>query len=135
MALLQLKGTGIQCIADLKGASGTCQRLLLGYRHASGSIYLLDDLAEWRKRADYWPAKSRSLATISSPLIQSGCPRSFSNGIDARDLLKGARKVLIWLFEKGNVQHVLGTCESLLPLFILIPQCDRADLSQELSDF
>ena len=42
--------------------------------------------------------------------------------------------MLIWLFEEGNVQHVLGTCESLLPLSILMPQCDQADLSQELSD-
>ena len=68
MALLQLIETGIQCIADIKGASGTCQRLLLGNRHASGSIHLLDDLAEWRKRADHWPAMSRSLPQENLPL-------------------------------------------------------------------
>ena len=40
----------------------------------------------------------------------------------------------MWLFEESNVQHVLSTYERLLPLFILGPQCDQADLLQGLAD-
>jgi hypothetical protein len=70
VAVLQLTGTVVQYLNDVKEAPKDRQRILSELSVASGILYLLRDLAERPQYGDAWSVTIRSLNVPNGPLDQ-----------------------------------------------------------------
>lgn len=134
VALLQLSATVVKYISDVKEASAIGQQLLSEVTSATGTLYLLKDLAQRDQWAEHWPTTIRSLAGPDGPLDQFR--KALHSLADKLMPVVGMRKIgkaLRWSFEKNEVQEVLSIIERQKTLFMLALQSEHIGLSQELA--
>jgi hypothetical protein len=125
VAILQLAGTVMQYLIDVRGAPDDRQRLLVEISSINGVLYTLKDQAERTQWGNPWSNTMRSLNQSKGPLEQ------FKTALDqlARELspvegLKKVGKALTWPFQKGEIKAILNSIERQKTLFILALQND-----------
>ena len=135
IAIIQLTGTVVQYISDVKDASKDGDRLLTELRTISVFLPILKDAAD-RAQSEpggQWMTTIRSLGVPNGPLSQ------FKLALEtlARQLepVVGWRKrarALVWPFKEKEVKDILGTIERQKSLFLLAVQNDHKGLSEAI---
>ena len=135
IAIIQLTGTVVQYISDVKDASKYCDRLLIELSSVCGFLYILKDTAS---RAEFEPG-GQWMTTIRSLDVPNGPLSQFQLTLErlARHLKpvvgwRKSGKALTWPFKKEEVKDILGSIERQKSLFILAVQNDHAGLSQAI---
>jgi hypothetical protein len=126
IAVLQLSGTIIQYLNDVKGASEDRYRLLNEVASISGLLYFLKDRATQSQYGDSWSMTLASLNTPQGPLEQ------FKSALERLALKlapvegwRRAGKALAWPFRKEEIKEILSTIERHKSLFNLALQNDH----------
>lgn len=132
IAVLQMTGTVIQYLNDVKGASDDVRSILIEISNTSGLLYSLRDPVAVDES---WLTTVKSLAAPSGPLEQ------FKSALE--DLivklspavgLKNLGKKIIWPFQKGEVKEILGKIERQKMLFSLALQNDNMLVVKQMPD-
>jgi hypothetical protein len=126
IAVLQLSGTVIEYLNDVKGASEDRYRLLNEVTSISGLLYFLKDRATQSQYGDSWSMTLASLNTPQGPLEQ------FKSALE-RLALKLAPvegwmrvgKALAWPFRKEEIKEIFSAIERHKSLFNLALQNDH----------
>ena len=126
IAVLQLSGTVIQYLNNVKGASEDRQRLLNEVTSISGLLYFLKDRATQSQYGGSWSMTLASLNTPKGPLEQ------FKSALERLTLKlapvegwRKAGKALTWPFQKEEIKEILSTIERHKSLFNLALQNDH----------
>jgi hypothetical protein len=126
IAVLQLSGTVIGYLNDVKGASEDRHRLLNEVTSISGLLYFLKDRAAQSQYGDSWSMTLASLNTPKGPLEQ------FKSALERLTLKlapvegwRKAGKALAWPFQKEEIKEILGAIERHKSLFNLALQNDH----------
>jgi hypothetical protein len=131
IAILQLSGTVIGYLKDVKDASKDCYNILVEIGSTSSLLYVLNDLITKGDTQGSYLAVVRSLAVPHGPLDQfrSALERLSDKIRPANGFAKAAR-VLTWPLKKDEVKELLSTIERLKSLFSLALQNDSVRLSR-----
>lgn len=126
VAVLQLTGTVVQYLNDVKEAPKDRQRILGELSVASGILYLLRDLAERPQYGDAWSVTVRSLNVPNGPLDQFKLALELlTSKLAPVEGLKKMRKALTWPFQKAEIQSVISMIERQKSIFNLALQNDH----------
>jgi hypothetical protein len=126
VAVLQLTGTVVQYLNDVKEAPKDRQRILSELSVASGILYLLRDLAERPQYGDAWSVTIRSLNVPNGPLDQFKLALELlTSKLAPVNGLKKMRKALAWPFQKAEIQSVISMIERQKSIFNLALQNDH----------
>jgi hypothetical protein len=126
VAVLQLTGTVVQYLKDVKEAPKDRQRILSELSVASGILYLLRDLAERPQYGDAWSVTIRSLNVPNGPLDQFKLALELlTSKLAPVNGLKKMRKALAWPFQKTEIQIVISMIERQKSIFNLALQNDH----------
>jgi hypothetical protein len=129
VAVLQLTGTVVQYLNDVKEAPKDRQTILSELSElsaASGILYLLRDFAERPQYGDAWSVTIRSLNVPNGPLDQFKLAfELLTTKLAPVDGLKKMRKALAWPFQKTEIQSVIGMIERQKSIFNLALQNDH----------
>jgi hypothetical protein len=125
VAILQLAGTVVQYLNDVRGAPDDRRRLLGEISSTIGVLYTLKDQAERTQWGNPWSNTMRSLNQPTGPLEQ------FKTALEQLVCkllpVKGLKKVetaFSWPFQKGEIKTILNSIERQKTLFILALQND-----------
>lgn len=126
IAVLQLSGTVIEYLNDVKGASEDRYRLLNEVTSISGLLYFLKDRATQSQYGDSWSTTLASLNTPKGPLEQfkSALERLTLKLAPVEGWRKGG-KALAWPFRKEEIKEILSAIERHKSLFSLALQNDH----------
>lgn len=131
IALLQLSGTVIGYLKDVKDASKDCTNILLEISSTSSLLHALNDLFTRNETLGSQIAAARSLAVPNGPLDQfKSVLERLSEKISPVVGFKKATRALTWSFKKDEVKELLSTIERLKSLFSLALQNDNVNLSR-----
>ena len=126
IAVIQLAGTVVKYLNDVKTAAQDHQRILSELSSTSGVLVLLKDLAERSQCGDAWSLTIKSLNVPNGPLEQ------FKTALEHLALklapaigLKKVGKALAWPFQKAEIQDILNMIERQRSLFNLALQNDH----------
>lgn len=130
IAVLQLCGTVIGYLSDVKDASKDCYSILLEVSSVTGLLYALRDLID-RDIGDGYLDVARSLAVPYGPLDQFKTTlEKLSKQLQPATGVRKAARVLRWPFKKEEVKDLLSTIERQKTLFSLALQNDQVRLSR-----
>lgn len=125
-ALLQLTGSIIQYLRQVRGASEECRRVMMEVTSVSGFLYMLKDSAE-RFQSDNvsWTAIT-SLAVPNGPLDQfKAALEQLASKLAPVEGLKKAGRALAWPFQQGEIKEILTRIERHKSMFALALQNDN----------
>jgi hypothetical protein len=126
VAVLQLTGTVVQYLNDVKEAPKDRQRILSELSVASGILYLLRDLAERPQYGHAWSVTIRSLNVPNGPLDQFKLALELlTSKLASVNGLNKMRKALAWPFQKAEIQSVISMIERQKSIFNLALQNDH----------
>ncbi|KAH0537544.1 hypothetical protein FGG08_005679 [Glutinoglossum americanum] len=132
-AILQLTRTVVHYLHEVKGASEDRQRILVEVASVSGILFNLKDLAERKQLEDSWSVMIKSLNIPNGPIEQFKLAlQRLASNLAPVDGLKKFGKALVWPFQKGEIEGILGTIERQKALFNLALQNDHIGLSQAI---
>ena len=130
IAVLQLSGTVISYLNDVKEASKDSYSILLEVSSVTGLLYTLRSLIETDKGDGYLDV-ARSLAVPYGPLDQFKTTlEKLSKQLQPATGVRKAARVLKWPFKKEEVKELLSTIERQKTLFSLALQNDQVKLSR-----
>ena len=122
-ALLQLTGTVVKYLNDVKSASDDMRKLLVEISSVRGLLFGLEDLATLDET---WVHTIKALDGPNGPLVQ------FRNTLESlatrlKPMVGFARigKSLAWPFQKGEIKDMLRILERQKALFALALQMDH----------
>jgi|ERR1700722_9294347 hypothetical protein len=126
IAVLQLSGTVIEYLNDVKGASEDRHRILNEVACISGLLYFLKDRATQSQYGHSWSMTLASLNTPKGPLEQfkSALERLIFKLAPVEGWRK-AGKALAWPFQKEEIKEILSAIERHKSLFNLALQNDH----------
>jgi hypothetical protein len=126
IAILQLTGTVVKYLSDVKDASGDRNRILVEIGSVNGFLFSLKDLVGRAESDESWLATVRSLGVPNGPLAQFKLAlERLATCLEPVVGLRKAGKVLAWPLKKGEVMDILRTIERQKALFILALQNDH----------
>ncbi|KAH7156643.1 hypothetical protein EDB81DRAFT_867642 [Dactylonectria macrodidyma] len=135
VAVLQLTGTVVTYLNDVKEASKDRNQILLEISNTRGLLLSLKDLAERPSFDHTWDTALSKLAIPNGPLGQ------FKSALDqlARKMAPVTRtrtvgRALCWPFQKREVEETLQTIERLKSLIMLGLQRDYTRLSESIHE-
>lgn len=133
VGLLQLSGTVIGYLSDVRGGPKEKQKLRLEICSVLPILSILQDEAEQAKMGDPWSSTLLSLGVPKGPIQQ------FRTALEGLELvlapvggLKKIGKAVTWPFEKDEIQRILSTVERQKLLFTLARQNDHIALTKAL---
>ena len=133
IALLQLSGTVIGYLSDVKGGPKELQRIRLEICNVLPLLSILQDEAEQAKSGGLWSS------TLSSLDVPNGPIQQFRAALEQLELklapVKGWKKVgkaFAWPFERGETLGILGSIERQKLLFTLARQNDHIKLTEAI---
>ena len=123
IAVLQLTGTIVSYLRDVRGASEERQRILNEITSASGMLYGLKDLAEREQHADPSPTAARLLCAKNGPLYQfKEALEHLASRLAPVTGFREAGKSLLWPFQKREISEILVIIERQKTYFVLALQ-------------
>ncbi|KAL9586013.1 MAG: hypothetical protein Q9203_004015, partial [Teloschistes exilis] len=133
VALLELTGTVISCLGDIKNGPEELKRIRLEVSSVLSILYMLQDQADQAKQGDVFASTLGSLNVPNGPFQQfcATLERLASKLTPGR----GWRKIgsaFQWPLEKEEIREILGTIERLKNLFSLARQNDHIALSKDI---
>lgn len=124
VALLQLSGTVVQYVHDVKGASEDRRRLLVEIKAVENLLFTLDDTVKASQ------LKGEFKGIVKMLIIPNGPLDLFREALERlKSRLAGAgkvRKALKWPFDKAEVSDLLSTLEGLKSSFTLAIGIDHS---------
>ena len=125
VATLQLAGTVVQYLNDVRGAPDDRRRLLGEISSTIGVLYTLKDQAERTQWGNPWSNTMRSLNQPAGPLEQfETALEQLVCKLSPVEGLKKVGKAFSWPFQKGEIKTILNSIERQKTLFILALQND-----------
>lgn len=125
-ALLQLTGTVVKYLNAVKGASKEARNLLLEISGVSGLLYQLKDLAKDGASDESELRTFESLGVPQGPLEQfQTVLEKLASKLEPVAGLKATGRVLLWPFQKPEIQDLLSKIERLKTVFGLALQQDH----------
>lgn len=135
VALLQLSGTVIGYLSEVKSGPKEKQKLRLEICSILPMLSILQDQAEQANNGDPWSSTLLSLGMPNGPIQQF---RTALEGLELRlapvGVLKKIGKAFTWPFEKEEIQRILSTVERQKLLFTLARQNDHIALAKATKD-
>lgn len=126
IAILELTGTVVQYVNDVKDASAERLRIRDQISSTSFLLYMLKDLIQQAHSSEPWLSRVQSLGVPKGPLEQ------FKSALEQLALrlappkgLKGIGKALTWPFQREEIKEILITIERQKSLFDLALQNDH----------
>ena len=126
ISVIQITGTAIQYLNDVKGATEDRTILLIEIGSTRGILDMLKNLAESEQSGEQWAMTIQSLSVPSGPLEQfsKALERLISKLKPASGMMKGV-KALTWSFKKEEIKEILSTIERQKTFFNLAMQNDH----------
>lgn len=122
-ALLQLTGTVVRYLNDVKGASDDMRKLLVEISSIRGLLFGLEDLATLDET---WVNTIKALDSPNGPLLQfRHTLESLAMRLKPMAGLARIGKSLAWPFQKGEIKAMLHLLERQKTLFALALQMDH----------
>lgn len=126
VAVLQLTGTIVKYVNDVRDCSTDCDRLLSELGGAASSLQSFQGLLENPNLAHIWLASSRSLALPGGPLEQYRLAlEKLATDLKPVTGWKKAGRSVVWPFRKKEMADVLRVIERQKTLFVLALQNDQ----------
>lgn len=122
-ALLQLTGTALHYVREVKESTEERQRLLAEIASVSGLLYHLKDTAERNHQEDAWTAIMELLQASGGPFEQFRVTlENLISKLRPTNGLQRLRKALKWPFDKAEIRDILVAMERQKSLFTLALQ-------------
>ena len=138
VALLQVTGTVLSYLSDVKNGPKELQRIRLEISSVLTILFTLQDQANQADLHGSFSATLRSLNVPDGPFSQFFSAMEFlaskSTPVEGSKKTKNWKKALEWHFEKNEVQKTLDTIERHKSLFNLARQNDHIALSKAIRD-
>ena len=135
VALLQLTGTVITYLSDVKGGPKELQRLRLELSSVLSLLMTLQDQANQVTKDDACSSTLNSLNVPNGPFQQlHSALELLASKLAPVEGWKKVGKAIKWPFEKEEVQEVRNTIERLKALLILARQNDHIALSKAIKN-
>ncbi|KAL9582089.1 MAG: hypothetical protein Q9212_003501 [Teloschistes hypoglaucus] len=133
VSLLELTGTVISCLSDIKDGPEELKRIRLEVSSVPSILYMLQDQADQAKQGDVFVSTLGLLNVPKGPFQQfrATLERLASKLTPGR----GWRKIgseFQWPLEKEEIREILGITERLKTLFSLARQNDHIALSKDI---
>ena len=123
IAVLQLTGTIVSYLRDVREASEERQRILNEITSASGMLYCLKDLVEREQHADPSLTAARLLCVKGGPLYQfKQALERLASKLTPSTGFREAGKSVLWPFQKREISEILGIIERQKTYFVLALQ-------------
>jgi hypothetical protein len=122
VALSHVTSTVIQCLIDMKEATGYRKKILNEVSSAAGLLFVLKDLASRSKETKSWCTTIGALNLPDGPLEQYKTSMESLLSILSTDNssdLKIIQKSLAWPYQKSQVSDILSTIERQKSTFAL----------------
>ncbi|KAI9838432.1 MAG: hypothetical protein M1837_002487 [Sclerophora amabilis] len=134
-SILQVTGTVVQYLNDVKDSTKDRNRLLLEVSSVVGLLYSLKDLAMKAESGDALLASVRSLDSPKGPLEQfKSTLELLGSKLAPAHSSKKVRAAMTWPFQKGEIGEILSAIERHKVLFSLALQRDHITLSEAIRD-
>jgi hypothetical protein len=131
-SILQLTGTIVQYLNDIKGFTEERNMIIEEVSSISGFLYILKDLAERPQGEKTWSATVTSLNVPNGPLEQFRIVlEQLASKLEPVRGLKKIGKQLAWPFQKNEAKNILNTVERQKTIFNLALQNDHMFVSTD----
>ncbi|KAL8716709.1 MAG: hypothetical protein Q9181_008396, partial [Wetmoreana brouardii] len=135
VALLQLTGTVINYLSDIRDGPAELQRIRSEVSSISVILITLQDQADRAKQNDPFCSTLGLLTGSNGPFEQfRDASERLASKLAPVEGLRKFGKAVIWPFEKEELRQILQTIERQKALFSLAQQNDHIALSRAISD-
>lgn len=126
ITIIQLAGTAVQYLTDVRDASKESSRILVELSSLYGLLFGLKSLAEHLDKDEKWVSTIVTLTVPDGALAQlKATLERIVSMLEPAAGLKKARKALTWSFKKGEVADLLCMLERYKSLIGLALQKDH----------
>ena len=135
IALLQLTGTVIIYLNDVRGGPKELQRIRMEISNLQNILFMLQDQADQAEHGESFSSTLCSLKGRNGPFEQFGT--TLERLVTKLAPVEGCRKIgraFKWPFEKKEIHEILNTIERLKALFSLARQNDHIALSKAIGN-